>query len=115
MYVCLLFIILIAINTALKFVLNDTSREMKLVFLHDSFFVIKHELTDIHILKTTLIFELVEMFNRILKNILGVGRRMFSLHIEDILGCPSVAGCRETLVFLFLQILYFHTRGSIAL
>ena len=53
--------------------------------------------------------------SELLKNILGVGRRMFSIHIEDILGCSSVAGCRETLVFLVLKILYFHTWGSIAL
>ena len=40
---------------------------------------------------------------------------MFSQHIvdNDILGCPSVAGCMETLVFHILKILYFHTWGSI--
>ena len=110
------FIILIATNI-LKLVLYDTWREMKLVFLHDSFLVIKHELTDIYILKTTLVFELVQMFNRTFEKCIRSRKANFSLHIvdKDILGCPSLAGCRETLVFHILRILYFHTWGSIDL
>ena len=84
---------------------------MKLVFLHDSFLVIKHEFTDIYILKTTLIFELVQVLKKYIRS---RKENVFTTY-KDILGCPSVSGCTETLVFHNLKILYFHTWGSIDL